>query len=298
MRIAYHNDLDGRCAAYWVAKRFNNFNPEDFIEMDYGKDTDWFSKIKKDEKVIIVDFSLEPDMMRKLLEKTKDVIWIDHHISAINKYKDFEHEIKGLRYDGIAGCMLTYCFFFEMKDGKLPFNPSMTSTAPWFTKYIADYDVWKYEYGDETTHFILAMDAQGIIKPIDNIWNELHDISKVKEFIKDGTIIEKYRSSLGQRAVEGSSFEYEIGGIKTLCMNNNDCFSNSTWFGDKIKEYDMVCAFSFNSEQWIYSLYADTERVEKKGIDCSKIAEQFGGGGHKGAAGFSSKEFIFKDLIK
>ena len=38
--------------------------------------------------------------------------------------------------------------------------------------------------------------------------------------------------------------------------------------------------------------WCESEYVEPS-IDCSKIANKFGGGGHKGAAGFRSKENIF-----
>jgi oligoribonuclease NrnB/cAMP/cGMP phosphodiesterase (DHH superfamily) len=35
MKCFYHNDLDGRCAGSIVAKYENNYNKEDFFEVDY-----------------------------------------------------------------------------------------------------------------------------------------------------------------------------------------------------------------------------------------------------------------------
>ena len=153
MKCFYHLDADGKCAAYWVHKRYPVLRDIDFIKMNYDSNIDWFSLISKDEYVIIVDFSFEPDDMRKILSKTKNVVWIDHHKSAIEKYKDFGEDIKGIRYDGIAGCMLTYCYYFVMVDGRIEFNENMTKSAPWMTKYIADHDVWKFEFGEETEDF-------------------------------------------------------------------------------------------------------------------------------------------------
>lgn len=46
-------------------------------------------------------------------------------------------------------------------------------------------------------------------------------------------------------------------------------------------EYDLLIGFSFDGYRWSYSL-----RSEK--VDCSQIAKKFGGGGHRGAAGFST----------
>ena len=68
--------------------------------------------------------------MRKLLQITEDVTWIDHHKTAIEKYDGFDYDIRGLRYDGIAACMLTYCYLNHMTYCGIgivnPFNISMT----------------------------------------------------------------------------------------------------------------------------------------------------------------------------
>ena len=86
MKCFHHGDADGKCAAFWVSERFPHMTANDFILIDYGMDIDWFYKFEKDEPIIIVDFSFEPEDMRKILTKTTNVTWIDHHKSAIEKY--------------------------------------------------------------------------------------------------------------------------------------------------------------------------------------------------------------------
>ena len=49
----------------------------------------------------------------------------------------------------------------------------------------------------------------------------------------------------------------------------------------------MFILFAFNGTDWTYSLRSST-------IDCSKIALKYGGGGHKGAAGFRSNQLLIK----
>ena len=92
--------------------------------------------------------------------------------SAIERYTDFEIPIRGIRYDGIAACMLTYCWLHHMTErgGGNPkkFDISMTKDAPMFTKYIADYDVWAFEYGDDTRYFHMGFDAYESKSP-DNV---------------------------------------------------------------------------------------------------------------------------------
>jgi uncharacterized protein len=47
--------------------------------------------------------------------------------------------------------------------------------------------------------------------------------------------------------------------------------------------YEIYCAFNFDGKIWNHSLYSTT---------VSEICKRFGGGGHKGAAGFQTQQFI------
>ena len=51
--------------------------------------------------------------------------------------------------------------------------------------------------------------------------------------------------------------------------------------------------FSFNGRNgtWKYSMYSKT-------VDVSNIAKKYGGGGHKGAAGFNMDKLIFEKKEK
>ena len=153
--------------------------------------------IRKDEQIYIVDYSISTDEMRQLLKITENVTWIDHHKTAIDKYQDFEHEIRGVRYDGIAGCMLTYCYIHHMTqrgEGDIKqFDISMIKDAPMFTKLIADWDVWKFDYGDDTRHFITAFNAYNF-EPASEFWNRFlcfpdDEAFVCSDFIRDGIIM-------------------------------------------------------------------------------------------------------------
>ena len=62
-------------------------------------------------------------------------------------------------------------------------------------------------------------------------------------------------------------------------------------FGEKYSEYPLVMVWVFDGTQYVYSIFSGNLE-----IDCSKIAESYGGGGHKGAAGFSSKDLLFRKV--
>lgn len=154
MKCFYHLDDDGKCAAFWVylsAGIYDGYeNDSEFIPINYGMAFP-FEKIRPNEQVYIVDYSIMPDEMRKLLEITKDVTWIDHHKSAIERYTDFEIPIRGIRYDGVAGCMLTYCWLHHMTesdvlrylylvDRKLALITSEVNWKPKYTEELAGID--------------------------------------------------------------------------------------------------------------------------------------------------------------
>jgi len=116
MKCYYHNDLDGRCAGSivynFIDEPLRKAENLEMIEIDY-KDNINVDVIEKDEQLYIVDFSFKPEVMEKVLQKTNNIIWIDHHKTA-DEYK-YSQEIKGLRITEnkkYSGCELTWMFFY------------------------------------------------------------------------------------------------------------------------------------------------------------------------------------------
>lgn len=294
MKCFYHADADGRCAGFWVslsAGIHDNYEPV-FKEINYGMEFP-FDEIMPGEQIYIVDYSISPDEMLRLLETTQDVTWIDHHKTAIEKYKDFPHEIRGVRFDGVAGCMLTYCYLHKMTDrgaGAIrPFDAFMVEDAPMFTKLIADWDVWKFEYGDDTRRFITAFNAFDF-SPGSKMWDRflcfpggVGENSAVSALIIEGKTMMAYRDGWAKEYCRTKGFETMIDGHRAFAMNLGLC--NSEYF-KSVSGYDILMPFSYDGEKWTVSLYSTT-------VDVSNIAKKYGGGGHKGASGFQCKDLPF-----
>ena len=290
MKCFYHNDSDGKCSAFWVSLSAGLKNPNqsnDFIVMDYHKPFP-FELIEPDEQVYIVDFSIQPYEMDRLLEITKDVTWIDHHRTAIEKHKDYPHDLRGIRYDGVAACMLTYCYLHHMTDRGMgdikPFDISCIRYAPYFTRLIADWDVWKFEYGDETRHFQVAFNSYDF-SPGSDDWNMfLKRADSDGGLIAEGKIMMRYRDGWASKYCVSKGFEVEFEGYNCFALNLALC--NSEYFKSVYKKgYDIFIPFSFDGTNWLYSLYSTT-------IDVSEIAKKYGGGGHRAASGFSSDRLL------
>jgi oligoribonuclease NrnB/cAMP/cGMP phosphodiesterase (DHH superfamily) len=299
-------DADGKCSAFMVLLKENgypisgngklNANPDDFYMINYGMKFP-FNIISKGEKVYIVDYSLSPEEMEQLHEITTDIIWIDHHVSAIQKLKDLPFEVVGIRNEeGIAGCMLCYIYLFCMtdEDGKVikEFNPDMVKNAPEYVKLISDQDVWKFEYGERTKLFNLGFGLSDY-NPCDTEWNTLwSNPDSVNDLIEEGKIVKRFRDRLAKDYCGSKGFECVFEDHPTFAMNiaaiNN---VNSSWFDSLKKSYDILMMFSYNGLKWSYSLYSDK-------VDVSQIATKYGGGGHKGASGFQHDELLVQAAPK
>lgn len=279
MKCFYHGDADGITAGFWVRYYTKDTNANDYIEINYGKEFP-FDLIGKDEEVYIVDYSISLQEMEKLLEITSNVIWIDHHKTAIEKYKDFPREIKGLRYDGVAGCILTWMYF----NGYSEPGDEVERGVPTFTRYIGDYDIWEFKYGDDTRHFHMAFNAQNYT-PTDERMMGLLRFPIVKAMCADGAVMGQYKQSWSKNYCKVYGFEKDFEGYKAYVINLGFAGSDS-FIGVDVDKYDLLISCVYDGQKWKYSL-----RSEK--IDVSEIALKYGGGGHKGAAGFVNDKFLF-----
>ena len=123
--------------------------------------------------------------------------------------------------------------------------------------------------------------------PDNEIWYNLLDDGTEKKYIEEGKVIIKYRDSFTKEYCESKGFETEFEGYKVYAMNIG--LAGSDWFKSVDNgSYDILMPFSYNGRynSWSYSMYSKT-------VDVSNIAKKYGGGGHRGAAGFNLDKLIF-----
>lgn len=83
------------------------------------------------------------------------------------------------------------------------------------------------------------------------------------------------------------AFYREFEGYRAIVINKAN--TNSQIFDSADKDsFDIMMTCSYNGKIWTYSIY-----TEKENIDVSKIAEKYGGGGHKKASAFRTERFLF-----
>ena len=80
--------------------------------------------------------------------------------------------------------------------------------------------------------------------------------------------------------------------LKFICINK-ERFNPINFGIDYHKDgYNGCASYFFDGNKYIFSLYNDNKK-----IDCSRIAKQFGGGGHRGASGMVLNANDFLKLI-
>ena len=281
MRIFYHNDLDGRCAGAITLREALKYpvpGPGDvgLIEVDY-KDKIDVGKILVGERIFVVDFSFKPEVMNEILRKTLEIVWLDHHKTAF-EYQ-YDYEIGGIRDENYAGCELTWLFFHKKKP------------MPRAVVLIGDYDKWALKFQPSCFEFYEGLKMEDT-NPKSELWDVL--LGKIvpmaddleSRILQQGKSAIKYRNNYCAKICHDFGYEIDWEGHKAFATNFYQFGSKG--FGDKMEQYDFCIAYIHDGQRFTISLYSI------KGVDVSEICKKYGGGGHKGAAGFVTDKVPFQ----
>jgi len=275
MKCFYHkSDLDGHCSGAIV----KYFFPEcEMTGVDYKSVLD-LDEIGRDETVYVLDFSFDRETMDKLNQKA-ELIWMDHHKSSIDDCAGLF--IEGLRRIGSAGCELTWEY--------LCVSGQVFRTMPQAVHYIGRHDVLDHS-DPNVLLFQYGMRSLEYTHPGSEIWKEVlerFNPKRVDDLIKIGRITLSYQENQNKLIAGAMAYEAIFHGYRAIVMNlpfaNSQVFK-SVYDPDK---HDIMVLFGIKNGEVKYTLFCD-----KPDIDVSEIAKQYGGGGHRGAAGFYSEGII------
>jgi len=294
VRCFYHSaDLDGKCSAAIVL----HAHPDATLHpINYGDPFPWAlfnlgpegppGKRKRD-LVYMVDFALQPWSDMERLARMVDLNWIDHHETAIADFNRQNRGPDGSRVKrhadnrvGHGACFLVWEHLFPDED------------VPEAVRLISKWDVWDHDE-PAVVHFQYGM--QGVDNDPDaRIWVDLLDvtdpISEARVFVTEqrGKTIWQYEQRQNAQRIKALRFDTELSGMRCLAANVGLVSSklfDSVW---DPRAYDCMLTFHHRKGCWNVSLYSD-----KPSVHCGRVAKQYGGGGHKGAAGFQCDALPF-----
>lgn len=259
--VLYHGDcMDGFCAAWCAYVRFGSDGIE-AIPVQYGQ----APPSVKGRFVYILDFSYPRDVLTAMCDEADFVVVLDHHKTAQAALTDYEHLSAHIKFDMTkSGGRLAWEHFFP---GIEP---------PWLVQYTEDRDLWKWQMPESR-----AINACLRSLPTTFIDWDKYSNRGANSMVEPGIAILRSEQAIVaqhvKRARMGSIAGYTIPVINATVLQ-------SEITGELAKGYPFAASYYDIDGMRCWSL-----RSAEDGIDVSEIAKQFGGGGHKHAAGFSIK---------
>ena len=254
--VIYHADCsDGFGAAYAAWKLLGN--RAEYYACKHGNPP----PDVQGKNVAILDFSYNNATTKQMIEDADGLIIIDHHKSAIVELHDISNTIFDMTK---SGAILSWEFFHP---GKEP---------PKFIEYIQDRDLWKWELA-YSKEFAAAFD----MVPFDfEEFEKFEDDSVFDDAVKRGSYILAYSKTVVKKVCEKASTR-RYKELDVLVVNS--CH----WMSEIGARLSPDCDFAMI---WYYDHDDKVIKVSLRSfhdtVDVSEIAKEFGGGGHRKAAGF------------
>lgn len=289
--VLYHSNCpDGIAAAFacWQAFR----DEAQYVPVSYGQEP---PAVPSDHNLYIVDFSYLEDTLKAMLaarigRRTRGeyvVTVLDHHASAQRNLESLRRqELPGLQiiFDmEESGASLTWKYL--KTGGWHPANDpeaeGLEHSMPTFFKYVRDRDLWRWALPDSKAVSLAYWAIEKDFDTIELFAQDLDEANGYHRIVTQGQAMQRYAAKL----VEEQATRYTlrtVGGYQVPVVNTTTLFSEVGDFLCTSQPHIPFCAYYFDrsdhKRQW---------GLRSRGsVDVSVIAQQYGGGGHPGAAGF------------
>lgn len=273
----YHGNCADGFGAAWVVRRALG----DSVEFHPGV----YGEAPPDvtgRDVLMVDFSYKRPVLDAMIEKAASLLILDHHKTAaadldgLPKARDNWDMHWG--YLAAPGCSSVGALFDMNRSGAgLTWdylNPG--KPRPKLIDHIEDRDLWRFNLPGTR-----EIQAAVFSYPYDfDIWDKLMD-GDPQELAREGAVIERKHFKdiaellkVGQRRMTIAGYDVPVCNLPyTLSSDAGHAMGKGERFAACYMDTPAGRVFSLRSAP--------------DGIDVSDIAKQFGGGGHKNAAGFT-----------
>jgi oligoribonuclease NrnB/cAMP/cGMP phosphodiesterase (DHH superfamily) len=290
--VAYHaNCIDGYTAA-WVAhtKLIAEGEKVEFLPMTYNDLSyeELLHEVKScnPKELYILDFSLPMETLEKLCKEYNEteVILLDHHKTAFERYSlndgpftsDSKLEVliwgAGVRLDmSKSGAGLAWDYF----NTGLP--------RPAIVNYVEDYDLWKFEMGDETRYINKYLSYA--LKNMD-IWTAMAHVMENNLFsaLEQGKVLyDRFIDKVDELVQD--AVHMTLGDFQCLAVQCEGSYTNEV--GNRLaKKEGIDIGLTYRIDGYDATIKWSARSIGD--IDVSTLAANFGGGGHKNAAGFTT----------
>jgi oligoribonuclease NrnB/cAMP/cGMP phosphodiesterase (DHH superfamily) len=229
------------------------------VPVKYGVDPPDMSN----REVYILDFSYPRQQMIEMHSKAKSLVCIDHHITA-------KQDLEGLDFClfdmNESGASLTWKYFVS--------NGLLGSDMPPLVSYVRDRDLWLWQLKDSKLVSARIMATPYLLEE----WDKLAKMS-VEELIEAGKncrlVVDNFVS---ERAKDAYEILLDNQGFIVVCSPQQHI---SDVLDNLITKHNKP-AIGWGVDKLGFRV---SFRSRDNLVDVSKVAKEFGGGGHRNAAG-------------
>lgn len=257
----YHFPCQDGYTAAWVVRKALGEESVEFFPYNYYKEPPDVTG----RDVIIVDFSFKRAVLEDMASKAKSILILDHHKSAEEDLKPPlpSNVIAIFRMDR-SGAGLAWEYFFPYKD------------FPNTLLRVEDRDIWRFKYEDTNEVFVALASY-----PYEwDIWDKAMNDDGWFSLRSDGIAILRKHNKDIEELLRVLKRRMTIGGYNVPVANLPYLMASDA--GNIMCQGEPFAAtYSDSVDKRKFSL-----RSSQDGVDVSKVAEKYGGGGHAHASGF------------
>jgi uncharacterized protein len=280
--IIYHaNCCDGFCGAWLLSKLYPD---AEFMPFQHGMKA---PTGLQGQQVLMVDFSFPLEEMVEIARNAKSLQVYEHHASVPELVQSASYCVFDKNECGAS--LVWQCYQGLLLD-KFPASAiDAFSRTHWVVEYVKDRDLWRWKLPhSEEVNAGISLAGWDFAE-----WDKL----MFHKCLNEGATIKKYRdlrvASTAKRAIN-VVVETDDSRYIVACVNetNGDFISH---VGEALASQSETTPFGMTyfhrldatgRNEYVFSLRS------RNGLDVSKVAKYFGGGGHAAAAGFTRKAFF------
>lgn len=297
--VITHSDADGIICLSVFLKKFENIKPRIYFATPYKlKDTICFSIIKKDNLGYLYVFDLTGVRETLLLASVyKKVLWIDHHVweSNIKAPENIELFLDN-KSPSAAKVVGKY---FKIKTELIRIaneidKDNVKSEDARFLRDLIGAFKWKYD------HSVLNSKYKNLAKGL--------AYSGLEKFERDEKIVEliakysEFTNKLKKKVLEKANVS-KVGNLKVAVYETAENIPANVVLHSLLKHpkapFDVIAVITHRVDGPTKNIVSKVELRTHTNKNIRKIADFFGGGGHKVAsAAIVTKYLTIEDLIK
>ena len=279
--IIYHaHCMDGFGAAWSAYKNrveryYSNY---EYVAMDYKDPLPAHipELPPSDTEIFILDFSFPPAKFTELCNSYVHVTMLDHHESAADSFRGYVAPANSTVYFSPpkehSGAYLAWKFFCD---------PGWTGDVPELIAYIEDRDLWKWHLRFSSEINELIAFTPKLFEYYDRLDNRFQ-ANDFDAMVSEGKLIQSVNSKHIDSILAAGTRPFNLRGAKGLICNCPGQFASTA--GNMLAKQSGTFGAT-------YFAHADgSHKFSLRSIgdyDVAKLAKEFGGGGHKNAAGFT-----------